>query len=398
MVGIVKRTAKMKLAIVGCSARSTMFLEYFKRNPTKGQIVGLCDIILEKADFLRKHYDLDIDIFTNDEEMLDRVNPDAIVVCTADYAHPEPTINALKRNINVFCEKPMAITLEDCDRMIEAAQNSSAIFYLGFNLRHGPVHETIHQLVSTGHLGKITTIEANEYYYGGKTYFRRWNRFKKYSGGLWLTKACHDFDLISWIANAKPTSIYATSSLSHYKPKPQAAKLCRDCPLKFECPDYFDIFQKVIENPLVNLRLIGEKHGQEPGDLCLFNSEKDTFDNGIAVLTYENDIRATYTVNVLTARSTREMRIVGTKGMIESDMENGIVEFTERHTGRKYTADLRELMRSGHGGADDRLINDFLICCETGKKPKSSWEEGRLAVQIALAAQKSDETHQVITF
>ncbi len=391
---------KFRIAIVGCSARSTMFLAYFKRNPCDGEIVGLCDIIPERAEILKKCYGVDAEIFSDDREMIKKLRPDAIAVCTADYAHTEPVIHALEADTNVFCEKPMAVTLEDCDRMADAAQKTSAIFYLGFNLRHGPVHDTIHHLITTGHVGRVTTIEANEYYYGGKTYFRRWNRFRKFGGGLWITKACHDFDLLNWMAGAKPKTVFAVSSLSHYKPKPQAAKLCRDCPLQFECPDYYDILtpkDNPVAEALRQMRLLNEKKGQEPADLCLFNAEKDTFDNGIAVVTYENDIRTTYTVNVLTARSTRQMRVVGTEGMIEADMENGIVELIERHTNKKYVSDLSEMMKSGHGGADDRLIQDFLYSCQTGKAPRSGWREGRLAVEVALAARESADTGKAVT-
>ena len=391
---------KLRIGIVGCSARSTMFLSYFKRNANEGVIVGLCDIFPERAEILKKCYGLDAEIFTDDREMLEKLQLDAVAVCTADYAHVEPVIHALESDTNVFCEKPMAITLEDCDKMASAAQKTSAIFYLGFNLRHGPVHDTIHHLITTGHVGKVTTIEANEYYYGGKTYFRRWNRFRKFGGGLWLTKACHDFDLLNWMAGAKPKTVFATSSLSYYKPKPEAAKLCRECPLQLECPDYYDILtpkDDPVAEALRQIKIIGEQKGQEPGDLCLFNAEKDTFDNGIAVVTYENDIRTTYTVNVLTARSTREMRVIGTDGMIEADMERGIVELTERHTNKKYVSDLSEMMKSGHGGADDRLIKDFLYSCLTGKSPRSGWREGRLAVEVSLAARKSADTGQVVT-
>ena len=79
----------------------------------------------------------------------------------------------------------------------------------------------IRQFVSfcdAGKLGKLLTIEANEYYFGGRSYFRRWNRLREFGGGLWITKACHDFDLINWFAGGKPRRVFAMSNLSYYKP------------------------------------------------------------------------------------------------------------------------------------------------------------------------------------
>ncbi|MFA5863599.1 MAG: Gfo/Idh/MocA family oxidoreductase [Phycisphaerae bacterium] len=392
---------KVRVALVGAGSRTTSFLHYFSQHTSEGEIVALSDIIPEKGRLLARIYGVNAEVFDNTEKMVQQVKPDMIFICTPDYAHVETAVTALKAKIHVFCEKPMATTLEDCDTIINAAKKSPAVFYLGFNLRHDPVHETMHELIASGRLGKITTIEANEYYYGGKTYFRRWNRLQKFGGGLWITKACHDFDLLNWMAGAEPQTVYATANLSHYHSKPKAAKQCRKCELQYECPDYYDVFDTQSEEKgglWREFRLTSEKFGKEPSDLCLFTSDKDTFDNGIAVVTYKNDIRTTYTVNVLASRSSREMRVIGTDGMAEADMEKGTIECTERHSKRKYTYDLSEMMKSGHGGSDDRMIKDFLHTCHTGKKPKSSWAEGRLAVEVALAARESCSTGKVIKF
>ncbi len=391
---------RLRLAIAGCGGRTTSFLSYFSHNTSQGEIVALSDIIPQKAELLANHYKIQTQIFDDTSKMIDAIKPDALIICTPDYAHVEPAVTALSSNIHVFCEKPMATSLKDCDKIISVARKSTAIFYLGFNLRHSPMHDTMHQLITSGRLGKITTIEANEYYYGGKTYFRRWNRLEKFGGGLWLTKACHDFDLLNWMAGADPQTVYAVASLSHYRKKPGAATLCRNCKFQYECPDYFDICNEGSsewDELWRQIRIETEKQGGEPADLCLFNSDKDTFDNGIAVVTYKNDIRATYTVNVLASRSTRQMRVIGTEGTAEGDMENGSIEVTERHTNRKYTYDLRTLMAGGHGGADDRMILDFLHTCYTGKKPKSSWAEGRRAVELSLAARESSAKGKIVS-
>jgi len=389
----------LRVGIVGIGGRSTSFAHYFSRHPGDGTIVALCDEIVEKCEVLTEHYKLEADVFSDVHEMLSRASLDALFVTTPDYAHCGPAVAGLEAGVHVFCEKPLATTLEDCDRIAAAGEKSSAVFYLGFNLRHGPVHETVHELVSEGKVGRVTTIEANEYYYGGKTYFRRWNRLRKYGGGLWITKACHDFDLLNWMAGSRATSVYAVSSLSHYKPRPEAGTQCRNCPLQLDCPDYYDArsFTDPEIRLIERLRLVAEEHGAEPSDLCLWNSDKDTFDNAIAVVTYENDVRATYTVNVLTARSTRQMRIIGTEAMLEADMTDGKILITERHTNKQWEYNMRALMASGHGGSDDREVKDFIRAVHTGTKPKTSWTEGRAAVELGLAARQSADSGEVIT-
>ena len=297
-------------------------------------------------------------------------------------------------------KKPLATTLADCDRIIDAAAGSTASCYLGFNLRHSPVHDTVHRLIQEGRVGKVTTIEANEWYYGGRTYFRRWNRLRQFSGGLWLTKSSHDFDVLNWLAGADATSIYATSSLSHYRPRPGAGPRCRDCRFKDTCPDYYDINDPQggeTEQMRAKLHGVMEQEGRWAPDICLFNSDKDTFDNGIAVINYANDIRATYTINVLGARTTRQLRIVGIEGLIEADMETGWVRFTQRHTRKTEEIDLTKEIEGGHGGADGRILAHFFEICRNGGTPRSSLIDGRKAVALALAAREIPTTEALLS-
>ena len=223
---------------------------------------------------------------------------------------------------------------------------------------------------------------------------------RKNSGGLWLTKACHDFDLITWLAEGKPESIYATSSLSHYKPIEGAGARCRDCKIKDSCPDFYDINRKLDEEfdeVWRQLQLKMERDIDSSPDICLFNSQKDTFDNGIAVINYDNDIRATYTVNVLAARSTRQISVIGTKGMVEADLGAGIIDFTERHSAKAVRFDLTEQTSGTHGGADEKILTDFIEVCNNEKTPRSGLLDGRLAVQMSLAATNSDDSGKIVT-
>ena len=214
----------MGLAVIGAGMRSAIMLDYLKNNPHEGVVTGLYDIIPQRSQFLiDRHGIKGATVYQSLDEALADPRTAAVMVATVDSEHVEPSIAALRAGKHVYCEKPMAITLEDCDTMIAEAKAARSVFYVGMNLRHGPVHEALHDLVASGQLGKLLTVEANEYYYGGRTYFRRWNGLRRYGGGLWLTKACHDFDLLNWMAGGRPTRIYATCSLSHYKPKDGAA-------------------------------------------------------------------------------------------------------------------------------------------------------------------------------
>lgn len=383
--------AGIKVAIIGASSRCTVFLDYAARNPRQCSVSGFYDLVPERSEICKARYNIqDAKIYKSLEDAVQDKNTDAVFISTPDFAHVEPVRAALKAGKHVYCEKPMSTTLEDCDATIAAAKASNRIFYLGMNLRHGPVHETIHDIVANGGIGKVLLIEANEHYYGGRTYFRRWNRFVKNGGGLWITKATHDFDLLNWIAGGRPVRVYAAANLSWYKAKPGAAKLCRDCKLKLSCPDYFD-FETADALPIAS-----EKAGISPVDLCLYNSDKDTFDNGQAMVEYDNDVRAVYSLSVVASRSTRQMNVCGTDGLIEADMEKSVVTLTKRHSGKVIIYDLSKLAVSGHGGADDKILSDFLDCCRSGRTPRSGCYDGRASVLVGLAARKSCDTHKAV--
>lgn len=382
------------IAIIGASNRSTMLLNYLKKFSSVAQLTGVFDIIPERSEYLLNHYNQSqAVVYDSLDAAINDPATDAVFIGTGDNQHVEPCVKALEAGKHVYCEKPMAITMEDCDIIIDAAKTSKAVFYLGMNLRHGPMHEKMHELITSGTLGKILTIEANEYYYGGRTYFRRWNRLREHGGGLWITKACHDFDLLNWMADSPVKRVWACSSLSHYKNRPEGGTECRSCPIKKTCEDFYDI-----ENPADirqdKLLALTEKVTGQMRDICLYNSDKDTFDNGIAVVEYENDIRATYTVNVVSGRSTRQIRVLGTKASAEGDMEAASLKVWPRHGGSPYTFDLSATTAaSSHGGADDKILKDFFRCCETLEKPRSSWMDGRTGIQTALAARESCDTN-----
>lgn len=393
----------MNVAIIGASMRSIFLFEYLKANSNEAAISGVYDIIPERGRYLLDTYGCSSAvIYDSLQQAVRDPNVQAVFIGTPDYAHVEPVKAALLAGKHVYCEKPLATTLEDCDAIIETAKKATSVFYLGMNLRHSPVYEKMHALFAAGELGKLLTIEANEYYFGGRTYFRRWNRLRKFGGGLWITKACHDFDILNWFAGGKPLRVFACCNLSYYKPNPHGGTHCRVCPIKHECPDYYDV-DNVKGTPdwpqaFHDLARITEEKTGNPRDICLYNSEKDTFDNGMAMVEYDNDVSATYTLNVVSARSTRQLRLMGTAASAEGDIETAKVTVWKRYTGEKTEYDLSQVTKaSSHSGADGKIIADFFECCRTGKKPRSSCADGRLGIQIGLAATESCDTGEKVT-
>jgi len=384
------------VTIIGASGRSSMMFSYLHHRGETGFVTGVYDPIRSRCEYLIDRYGAGAArVYASLAEAIADPRGQVVFVAPVDCEHATPAVEALRAGKHVYCEKPLAITLADCDRVIRAADEADGVFYLGMNLRHGPVHEKLHEVVAGGALGRPLTIEANEYYSGGRTYFRRWNRLREFGGGLWVTKACHDFDVLNWLAGGRPTRVFASSSLSYYKPRADAAARCRDCAISGDCPDYVDA-DASSGSIMGNLARLTEAATGQPSDLCLFNAETDTFDNGIALVEYDNDVRATYTVNVVSARGTRQVRLMGTDGAVEGDMAEARVTVWKRHSGERTDYDLSDQVKSGHGGADDRIMADFFDCCRTGRRPRSGGADGRLSLAVGLAARQSCDTGEAI--
>ena len=167
---------------------------------------------------------------------------DAAVICTLDDLHVGPTIAALEAGYDVLLEKPMATTVEDCVRLVQTAERSGHILMLCHVLRYTPFFSTLHNIVASGRLGDIVTVEHREnvsFWHMAHSYVRGNWRSRRLSSSMILAKCCHDFDILFW--NLGPVKrLSSFGSLLHYRVEnapPGAPERCTDgCPHEAECP------------------------------------------------------------------------------------------------------------------------------------------------------------------
>lgn len=85
---------------------------------------------------------------------------DAVSICTSNDSHAEIAVKALEKGLNVLCEKPMAVTLESAERMVEAAKKSGKILMIGQNQRLNGTHMRAHELIRRGEIGRVVSFET----------------------------------------------------------------------------------------------------------------------------------------------------------------------------------------------------------------------------------------------
>ena len=143
-------------------------------------------------------------------EMLENIEADIVVVATADHAHKDATVAALKAGFNVMCEKPMALRHEDCREMLMAEKESGKLLMVGQVCRFTPAFVRAKQIVESGILGDIFFAEG-EYAHDYATIpgVDKWrmhpDREPILGGG------CHSIDLLRWLIG-DPVEVTAYSN------------------------------------------------------------------------------------------------------------------------------------------------------------------------------------------
>src|SRR5579863_4517799 len=112
-------SGKTRFAIVGCGRIAQRHAEHINK---MGELAATCDIDFEKANSLAKKYK--VTPYAKIDDLLKNTNAEVISICTPNGLHAEHAIKALNAGFHVLCEKPMAIVLDDCNRMIDAADKA----------------------------------------------------------------------------------------------------------------------------------------------------------------------------------------------------------------------------------------------------------------------------------
>ena len=396
----------IRIMVIGAGSwRGAWFTGEFNNHP-EFEVAALVDTMPKVPAAVAQFLKLpEVPIFSDAIEALDAVDCDAVLVIVPDFLHKTFTVEALKRGKYVYVEKPMSISLADCLEIVRADRAAGGKTMVGFNMRYAPLYRKLHQLVRQGLVGRVLTIQGDEFYYNGRTFFRRWNRLRRMSGGLWVTKASHDFDMQFWLAGALPTTVSATDSLSHYTPKPEATALCRDCPIEGDCPDSHLKF-RVDNYDFPPLRRVIEEAREDsgaPADLCLYNAEKDTFDNGMAQVTFENEVKAAFTLSVVAPFTDRRIRVSGTEGTLDGSFDSPELLYWKRHDGEALDRAQRIPITEDafatqglHGGADNVLLNEFLAFIRGANPHVTGPAEATVAIAIGAAATLASDTNTTI--
>ena len=399
--------AKRRYAIVGTGVRAIGMWG----SPIAQQygdvvdFVGLCDINPLRVEVAKKRIGAACPTFTDFDRMMDQTKPDLLLVTTVDGYHSEYIVRALNRGVDVMTEKPMVIDEKQCQAVLDAERKAGKNIVVTFNYRYAPKHQKIKELLMSGEIGKITSVDFSWFLdtRHGADYFRRWHRLRANSGSLWVHKATHHFDLINWWLDADPVQVSAFGSLQNYgKAGPFRHTTCRGCPHKASCPYFWDI---TADKNLMELYVGCESADGYTRDGCVFKEDIDIFDTMNALVKYSSGVTMSYSVNTFMPIEGYRVAFNGTKGRLEvRDYERQAWdpgEETEmyliRNFGQREKVEPRGSSAGGHGGGDTRLRD--LIFRKADAPPHMrlpNSRAGAMSCLTGIAARKSIDEERPI--
>lgn len=330
--------AKLGLGVIGCGNMGAS-LAKGARGLDCAQVVCVSDVDEEKGQALAGEMGSDYE--ADYRAMLARDDVQAVLIATPPFLHIEPAVAAAEAGVHVFCEKPMAPTLSDCDTMIDAAEAGGVKLGIGLVCRFHPVHRLVRDLAHGGELGDPTCLMVHRLGggWGGK-WAATWRESKAQSGGTLMEVNAHEIDFMRFVMG-EVESVSAVGG--------QFVQMETDFP----------------DVALVSVRFknggVGMLHSSQASAIGGYGGRLDCAEGSVVFPTFW-----------------------GSEGGLRY----------KRHDGEESAIAASEL-----SGKEDPVSREIRAFCEAvlnGEEPPVSGADGRATVEIALAAYRSIETGETI--
>ncbi|GGO57915.1 oxidoreductase [Streptomyces daqingensis] len=366
----------LRIGVVGVGERASLAL-HAHRPGAGSRVVACADPHPRGVQAARELFGPGVAVHGDHRPLLE-AGLDAVMVLTPDHLHAKAVLDALHAGVAVFVEKPLAVTTEDCDLVLRTAQATGTRLYVGHNLRHAPVVREMRRLVLEGAVGRVRAVWCRHFVgHGGDFYFKDWHAERRHTTSLLLQKGAHDLDVIHWLAGGSTREVSALGDLAVYG-------------------DITDRRDRGGER-------MSEWHDPEanwpPTALTGLNPVVDVEDISMLNGRTDNGVLVSYQQCHFTPDYWRNYTVIGDHGRLENfgDLDGAVVKvWNSRRSGYREDADEtvaiprpRDGHADAHGGADRRLVEEFLEFAANGGPTETSPVAAREAVAAGHAATRS---------
>ena len=207
---------KYKALIIGCGRISPSHIEAYANNKDRITLEAACDIDLQRAKTLADQYkknipNSDVQCYSDYKKMLTEMQPDIVSIASESGTHPEIAINCLNSGVHVICEKPMALSTQDADRMISAARNSGKKLAVCFQNRFNAPVQQLRNAIEIGRFGRLLNGMIQIRWNRGPAYYAEapWRGTWAQDGGTLMNQCIHGIDLLQWMMGEDAVRVQA---------------------------------------------------------------------------------------------------------------------------------------------------------------------------------------------
>jgi predicted dehydrogenase len=359
---------RLGVGLIGCGGRLRAVLQELMNATKQVEIRAIFDPNPHSIEALNQSFGCQPQVYEDYLELLKDPSVDWVMIGSWNCFHAEQIDAAFRAGKHVFCEKPLALNVNDCLLLKDAWEASEKIFSLGFTLRYSPHYRRIKEILDSGKIGTIISLEFNETLspeHGGYIH-ADWRRKTEWAGSHLLEKCCHDLDLVNWMTNSVAVKAASFGGCDFFTAA-NAQMLTR----AGKTTDGRDAL-----SAWSNEKILGNI-------LNPFNDDKDIIDNQVAILQFASGARATFHTNCSTAISERRLYICGSEGTLRADVITGMIQVKRFEIGAQLE-DCSTGVSGGHGGGDSVLGASLADSMLNGAKPLASLDDGLRAAFTAF--------------
>ena len=395
---------KIKVVVIGCGDRATVYCEEGVNKLKKMKIVAAIDPDEERLRYMREHFNVNEEqCYTNMQDVLSQGKiADCVINGTMDQLHLETTIPFLEHGYHMLLEKPIVNNKEDLIKIRDTANANDCKLMICHVLRYAPFYRKVKELISSGELGEVMNIQTTERvgaFHSSVSFIRgKWASEAECGSSLLLAKCCHDIDLICWLnGGTTPQKVYSHGGRNYFLPEkaPEGAG-CRclvDCPEEVRENCVYDVQSMYLDNcqlPWYPWQCTGKNWEDvtdeekveslktyNPHGRCIYKCGGDLVDHQNVSITFADGSTAVHTLTMGAMHPGRSIWVQGTKGEVEGYVMDGMLRLAKYD---KKTSTWIETVfnfndvegeTGGHFGGDKGLVMDFCELME-GIQPSIS--------------------------
>jgi predicted dehydrogenase len=380
------RSNPVRLAILGCGGRGIGLSKEFEKIGL-GKVVSLTDRNSDSLKYASSVFPT-ASVVKESRDLGKNNDIDAIFIATPEATHVQLALEQKGSGKHLLVEKPMATTLEDCNRLVLGFQSESKVVKMvGLCMRYNNLIKRMHELVASGTIGEvITSYCVDNVAVAGDYYFHNKITHHNEVMGLIQQKGCHSLDAISWIIGSRAVKVHSFGGLDYYGGEEPSDKICSTC--DEDCAER--------KEPRVKSNRAKVVAGVQ--EFCAYSRDVNVWDNSVVNVIYENGAKLSFIECHFAPDYSREFTFIGTKGRICARFpHNGKPELTL--TFRHRAEVIREEVKMGlgsHFGGDRAMLEEFVQAINENRPALTDFAVGREASAVAACAEKSIVTGLVV--